>query len=122
PDPSSTPIALSIASARTYYTDRGETWERAAMIKARPAAGDLALGHAFLNSLTPFVWPDRVDFLDAQGDPTAQAANQRPSWRQRDRFLRAQHQDWARRYPRDRVRCADPAAHLWRHRSLSEVS
>jgi glutamate-ammonia-ligase adenylyltransferase len=62
PDPSSTPIALSIASARTYYTDRGETWERAAMIKARPAAGDLALGHAFLNSLTPFVWPDRVDF------------------------------------------------------------
>jgi len=62
PDPGSTPIALSIASARAYYTDRGETWERAAMIKARPAAGDLALGHAFLNSLTPFVWPDRVDF------------------------------------------------------------
>jgi [glutamine synthetase] adenylyltransferase / [glutamine synthetase]-adenylyl-L-tyrosine phosphorylase len=62
PDPGATPLALSVASARAYYPERGETWERAAMIKARPAAGDMALGHAFLSTLTPFVWPERVDF------------------------------------------------------------
>ena len=62
PDPGATPLALSMASAWAYYVERGETWERAAMIKARPAAGDMALGHAFLNGLTSFVWPERVDF------------------------------------------------------------
>ena len=62
PDPGATPLALSMASAWAYYIERGETWERAAMIKARPAAGDMALGHAFLNRLTSFVWPERVDF------------------------------------------------------------
>jgi len=62
PDPAATPLALSCAAARAYYATRGENWERAAMIKARPAAGDIALGQAFLDELTPFVWREDLDF------------------------------------------------------------
>ena len=62
PDPGSTPVAMSCAAARAYYDTRGENWERSAMIKARPAAGDVALGREFLAELTPFVWRDHLDF------------------------------------------------------------
>ena len=44
PDPGSTPTAVSLASAYTYYETVGQNWERAALIKARPVAGDIALG------------------------------------------------------------------------------
>src|SRR3981189_2190008 len=40
PDPASTPVAISTAAALHYYEREGRTWERAAMIKARPCAGD----------------------------------------------------------------------------------
>jgi glutamate-ammonia-ligase adenylyltransferase len=40
----------------------GLNWERAAMIKARPVAGDLALGHRFLEAIRPFVWRRGLDF------------------------------------------------------------
>ena len=62
PDPSSTPIAIPCAAAQSYYATRGELWERAAMIKARPVAGDIALGRRFLSELSPFVWRDPMDF------------------------------------------------------------
>ena len=62
PDPGSTPVAIPVAAARAYYATRGENWERAAMIKARPAAGDLALGREFLAELTPFIWREHQDF------------------------------------------------------------
>ena len=44
PDPGSTPPAVSLPTAVTYYESLGQTWERAALTKARPVAGDLALG------------------------------------------------------------------------------
>ncbi len=62
PDPAATPIALSIASASAYYETLGQNWERAAMIKARPAAGDLELGHRFLADLAPFIWRKYFDY------------------------------------------------------------
>lgn len=62
PDPASTPMALSIAAAETYYESAGQNWERAAMIKARPIAGDLDAGAAFLQSLRPFIWRRSLDF------------------------------------------------------------
>jgi [glutamine synthetase] adenylyltransferase / [glutamine synthetase]-adenylyl-L-tyrosine phosphorylase len=62
PDPAATPIALSIASAYSYYETLGQNWERAAMIKARPVAGDLALGARFLNDLAPFIWRKYFDY------------------------------------------------------------
>ena len=55
PDPGSTPTAVSLASAYTYYETVGQNWERAALIKARPVAGDIALGERFLKDLTPFI-------------------------------------------------------------------
>jgi glutamate-ammonia-ligase adenylyltransferase len=62
PDPAATPVALSIASAAAYYETLGQNWERAAMIKARPAAGDLALGARFLAELAPFIWRKYFDY------------------------------------------------------------
>jgi len=62
PDPSATPPALPLTSAITYYESMGQNWERAAMIKARPVAGDLALGVLFLEAIRPFVWRRGLDF------------------------------------------------------------
>ncbi len=62
PDPGSTPVALSIEAALAYYESRGQNWERAAWIKARPCAGDKRAGEAFLNELAPYVWRKHLDF------------------------------------------------------------
>jgi glutamate-ammonia-ligase adenylyltransferase len=66
PDPGSTPLAISVLAAETYYESLGQNWERAAMIKARPIAGDLAAGQAFLDRLRPFVWRKSLDFAAIQ--------------------------------------------------------
>ncbi len=62
PDPGATPVALSVAAAEIYYQSVGLNWERAAMIKARPIAGDRAAGAAFLDMLTGFVWRKHLDY------------------------------------------------------------
>ncbi len=62
PDPSSTPVAISTGAALQYYESRGQSWERAAWIKARVAAGDHAVGEAFLAELAPFVWRKHLDY------------------------------------------------------------
>ncbi|MEA2739946.1 MAG: [glutamine synthetase] adenylyltransferase / [glutamine synthetase]-adenylyl-L-tyrosine, partial [Acetobacteraceae bacterium] len=62
PDPAATPPAVSLHAALAYYESMGQNWERAAMIKARPIAGDLALGHRFLEEIRPFVWRRGLDF------------------------------------------------------------
>ena len=62
PDPASTPLAISTASALHYYEREGRTWERAAMIKARPCAGDSRAGDALMAELSPFVWRKHLDF------------------------------------------------------------
>ena len=62
PDASVTPVCLSASAAEGYYESVGRTWERAAYIKARAAAGDIAAGEAFLERLRPFVWRRHLDF------------------------------------------------------------
>ncbi|WP_171033891.1 bifunctional [glutamine synthetase] adenylyltransferase/[glutamine synthetase]-adenylyl-L-tyrosine phosphorylase [Lichenicoccus roseus] len=62
PDPGSTPPAVSLPTAVTYYESLGQTWERAALTKARPVAGDLALGWSFLSTIGPFIWRRHLDF------------------------------------------------------------
>ena len=62
PDPASTQVAISTAAALDYYEREGRTWERAAMIKARPCAGDLAAGAVMLDALSPFVWRRHLDY------------------------------------------------------------
>jgi glutamate-ammonia-ligase adenylyltransferase len=62
PDPGSTAIAISVAAAFSYYELYGQNWERAALIKSRPIAGDLRLGAEFLQRLRPFVWRKYLDY------------------------------------------------------------
>jgi len=62
PDPGSTPLALSTDAALNYYESFGQNWERAALIKARAAAGDIAAGEALLRDLAPFIWRKYLDF------------------------------------------------------------
>lgn len=62
PDPAATPPAIALPAALSYYESMGENWERAAMIKARPVAGDLALGAQFLAEIRPFIWRRHLDF------------------------------------------------------------
>jgi [glutamine synthetase] adenylyltransferase / [glutamine synthetase]-adenylyl-L-tyrosine phosphorylase len=62
PDPGSTPLALSTDAALNYYESFGQNWERAALIKARPVAGDAAAGQALLQSLAPYIWRKYLDF------------------------------------------------------------
>ena len=66
PDAAVTPVCLSMEAAERYYESVGRTWERAAYIKARPCAGDIAAGERFLATLTPFVWRKHLDFAAIQ--------------------------------------------------------
>ncbi len=66
PDPGATPLAISTDAAEFYYENMGQNWERAAMIKARPCAGDRAAGQAFLDAIRPYVWRRHLDFAAIQ--------------------------------------------------------
>jgi glutamate-ammonia-ligase adenylyltransferase len=61
PDGRSGPIVNSVRAAELYYQSFGRTWERNALVKARPAAGDLAVGDELLRQLEPFVWRRSLD-------------------------------------------------------------
>jgi glutamate-ammonia-ligase adenylyltransferase len=62
PDPGATQLALSTGAAFIYYESFGQNWERAALIKARPCAGDLEAGRQLLDELAPFIWRKHLDF------------------------------------------------------------
>ena len=66
PDPGATPVAISVLAAEEYYETLGQNWERAALIKARPVAGDREAGEAFLRWLVPFIWRKHLDFAAIQ--------------------------------------------------------
>src|SRR3546814_17276318 len=56
------PLAISTEAALTHYESSALAWERAAFIRARAAAGDVAAGEAFLRQIQPFVWRSSLDF------------------------------------------------------------
>src|SRR5262245_24539925 len=58
------PPARSLAAALAYYDTLGRTWERQALIKLRPVAGDLPLGDEFLKSVEPFVFHRYLSFAE----------------------------------------------------------
>lgn len=62
PDAGATQVALSTDAAMIYYESFGQNWERAALIKARPVAGDLEAGDVLLAELSPFVWRRYLDY------------------------------------------------------------
>jgi len=62
PDPGVSALAISVRAGEAYYEAYGQNWERMAYIKARAAAGDIAVGAKFLAALRPFVWRKYLDF------------------------------------------------------------
>lgn len=56
------PLAISLDAAITHYESSALAWERAAFIRARACAGDIAAGEAFLDHIRPFVWRRSLDF------------------------------------------------------------
>jgi glutamate-ammonia-ligase adenylyltransferase len=62
PEGTQGPLVVSVAAAESYYMNWGQTWERAAMLKARPVAGDLALGDEFLAAIEGFVYRRHLDY------------------------------------------------------------
>ena len=62
PDGNNGDLAVSINGAEAYYESWGQSWERAALIKARPVAGDIALGEELLCRLKPFIYRRYLDF------------------------------------------------------------
>ncbi len=62
PDPNSTQAAISTEAAFHYYESLGQNWERAALVKARPVAGDIPAGNAFLKALEPYIWRKYLDY------------------------------------------------------------
>ena len=60
PEGSRGPLVNSLPAAERYYETWGRTWERAALVRARAIAGDLAFGARLLDALGPFVWRREV--------------------------------------------------------------
>ena len=58
------PLARSLASTLAYYSTLGRTWERQALIKVRPVAGDLELGTQFVRAIEPFVYRKYLGFAE----------------------------------------------------------
>jgi glutamate-ammonia-ligase adenylyltransferase len=58
------PLARSLAGTLSYYDTRGRTWERQALIKLRPVAGDTDLGREFLAAVEPFVYRKYFSFAE----------------------------------------------------------
>ncbi len=56
------PLAQSLGGYEIYYESWGQTWERSALIKARPVAGDQEVGREFVDRITPFVYRKYLDF------------------------------------------------------------
>jgi [glutamine synthetase] adenylyltransferase / [glutamine synthetase]-adenylyl-L-tyrosine phosphorylase len=56
------PLAVTFDGALSFYQSFGQTWERAALLRARPVAGSLALGRRLLEELDRFVYRSYLDF------------------------------------------------------------
>jgi glutamate-ammonia-ligase adenylyltransferase len=62
PEGSRGAIANSVSAVERYYETWGRLWERAALLRARPMAGDLTLGEEIAREIfTPFVYRHQVD-------------------------------------------------------------
>jgi len=62
PDGKAGDLATSMRSAEVYYESWGQSWERAAMMKARPVAGSIELGEEILAALDPFIYRRYLDY------------------------------------------------------------
>lgn len=79
------PITASMASLEQYYQREGRDWERYALVKARPVAGDLAFGARFIDIVRPFVYRRYIDYGAVEALQEMHA-NVREDARRRDRL------------------------------------
>lgn len=81
PESSGTGLALSTLKAEKFYFFRALPWHRLALMKARIVAGDKDVGEAFLQTLSPFIWPRNLDFraLDDLADLKTRINAEHPS-------------------------------------------
>jgi [glutamine synthetase] adenylyltransferase / [glutamine synthetase]-adenylyl-L-tyrosine phosphorylase len=65
PEGKAGPLVRTLASHVAYYERWAKTWEFQALLKARPLAGDMALGEAYVEALAPLVWSaaERENFV-----------------------------------------------------------
>ncbi len=78
------PLCNSLAAAERYYETFGRTWERQALLRARPCAGDRGLGERILEILDTFIYPrhmapgmvDEIRSLRAQFRPKDEGATE----------------------------------------------
>ena len=56
------PLAQSLGGYEIYYESWGQTWERSALLKARPVAGDEVVGREFMERVAPFVYRKYLDY------------------------------------------------------------
>ncbi len=55
-------ICLSLDATVDFYQNYGQTWERAMLIKSRPVAGNMELGQAFVDGVSPFIYRRYLDY------------------------------------------------------------
>lgn len=83
PNASATTLAMSTVAAEEYYFFRASPWHRLALMKARVVAGDRQAGQLFLNTITPFIWRQNLDYraLDELGEIKNRINLEHPSLR-----------------------------------------
>jgi glutamate-ammonia-ligase adenylyltransferase len=66
PEGKAGPLVRTLASHEAYYRRWAKTWEFQALLKARPIAGDLSLGQAYVRTVAPLVWSagERPGFVE----------------------------------------------------------
>lgn len=60
------PLVSSLAALEQYYQREGRDWERYALIKARPVAGDRVSGARFIEDVRPFVYRRYIDYSSVE--------------------------------------------------------
>ena len=74
PEGRSGALTRSLDATPPTGTSWAQTWEFQALIKARPVAGDAALGDRFMDGGEPFVWPERARPRRGPRDPCDEGA------------------------------------------------
>ena len=79
------PLTSSLAALEQYYQREGRDWERYALIKARPVAGDREAGNRFIEDVRPFVYRRYIDYSSVEALQEMHA-NVRDDARRKDRL------------------------------------
>jgi glutamate-ammonia-ligase adenylyltransferase len=79
------PLTSNLAAMEQYYQREGRDWERYALIKARPVAGDREVGERLIEQIRPFVYRRYIDYSSVEALQEMHA-NVREDARRKDRL------------------------------------